>query len=570
MLLSGPITNTLENTERAASSLLCGAEVAANQTRELLQRATMPLSSMLDRIREISSNAYSVAGRVQKFIHALTDSVHHVAGEVFCIIPSYVASHLKKRLAAPVVTAFEQMKREFNFNLSASANFELDTNISRSLQQTSQEIMKEISSELQLFQKLIDLLKYAGLFLLALSFLRAMHYRRRYLRELSFDNIYIGGPFEELDRQVASLGGEQVLPITRREAQNYIAPLAFRLTDREWQVVMVGVVSVFRHLVMGGVLVALDFLVFWMLDQVNHQVKGNVVARAPVTLEVQVNGSGYASDIYRDLVAAFNTLQGGNITVISRKCLLVPSEPEYSTCFILGFLLGLALLVSLTGGFVERCRRLICAVYHPERELERIQFLRQQILEQRRTVGKALRRSAARSRADRGIGGGEGRRLRSLLLRLPGGVYLSHLLGLSPSVTCLACGEVLNSEKNNTVKCDVPQCTGLYCRPCFLSLGNTCAVCVQPLTSQEDGEEELGSSDDEQLCWNSTQLRKRRSSTATHRRPTKRSGSGVTTKDGADRGESDSSGDIDVQSELRWDTTQPVFILLLFTKPNLV
>lgn len=43
LLLSGPLDNTLENTERAASSLLCGAEVAANQTKELMQRAATPL-----------------------------------------------------------------------------------------------------------------------------------------------------------------------------------------------------------------------------------------------------------------------------------------------------------------------------------------------------------------------------------------------------------------------------------------------------------------------------------------------------------------------------------------------
>lgn len=60
------------------------------------------------------------------------------------------------------------------------------------------------------------------------------------------------------------------------------------------------------------------------------------VPSAPVTVAVQVNGSGYASDIFRDLVASFNELQGGNITVISRKCLLEPSEPDYITCFILG------------------------------------------------------------------------------------------------------------------------------------------------------------------------------------------------------------------------------------------
>lgn len=49
-----------------------------------------------------------------------------------------------------------------------------------------------------------------------------------------------------------------------------------------------------------------------------------------------MNGSGFASDIFRDLVASFNVLQGGNVTVISRKCLLRPAEPNYSTCFILG------------------------------------------------------------------------------------------------------------------------------------------------------------------------------------------------------------------------------------------
>lgn len=60
------------------------------------------------------------------------------------------------------------------------------------------------------------------------------------------------------------------------------------------------------------------------------------VSPAPATVTVRVNGSGYASDIFRDLVAAFDVLQGGNVTVISRKCLLEPSQPDYATCFLLG------------------------------------------------------------------------------------------------------------------------------------------------------------------------------------------------------------------------------------------
>ncbi|XP_062249995.1 DC-STAMP domain-containing protein 2 [Platichthys flesus] len=555
VLLSGPIANIFENTERAASSLMCGAELAANQTQELMQRAAKPLASALDKIREISTNAYLVTERVTNFIHALTDGVQHIArtlrnvlhfltdigdicnaklgapyrkcravfaearvdcsqrlgefkalcdivkgfmplcniaraGELFCIIPSYIANHLKRRLAAPIVAAFEKMKKEFEFNISASVTFDLDTNSSKSLQQMSQEIMDEVSSELQVFQKLGGPLKYGGLFLLALSFLRAVQYRRRYLRELNFDNIYISSQFEEFDQQVTSGGGVSVLPITRREAKTYITPLSWHLSSREWRVVLVGVVSVIKYLLVGSLLVALDFLVFWILDQVGHQLTGDVVARAPVSVTVQVNGSGFASDIFRDLVASFNVLQGGNVTVISRKCLVEPSEPNYNTCFTLGFLLGLTLLVSLIGGFVQRCRRLICASYHPRREQERAQFLRQQIFSQRRAEGEALRKSAVGNLAEEEGGGegGRGSRLRTFLLRLPGG---AHLLGLSSRFTCLSCGEGVKSEDNNMVACHFAHCTGVYCRPCFHSLRNMCVVCMRPLTFQDNSEEEL-------------------------------------------------------------------------------
>lgn len=62
--------------------------------------------------------------------------------------------------------------------------------------------------------------------------------------------------------------------------------VAWHVTDRERRAVLVGVASALRHMVMGGLLVALDFLVFWMLDQVHHQVKGDVMARGeeqPIT-----------------------------------------------------------------------------------------------------------------------------------------------------------------------------------------------------------------------------------------------------------------------------------------------
>ncbi|XP_029969951.1 DC-STAMP domain-containing protein 2 [Salarias fasciatus] len=616
-LTSGPLANTLENAERAASSLLCGAELAANQTQELIQRSATPLFTALDQIRAISRNAYAVAGRVQDLVQSMMDSVRHVArtlrnvlrflvdigdvcndvlgspyrkcravfsdarsdcadllgdfdflcgvvdaflplcgvaraGELFCVIPAYIATHLRERLAAPAVAAFQKLKREFDFNLTASVSFDVDANRSRSLQQASQDIVEELSSDLRALRSLGDPLKYVSFVLLAVAFMRAAQYRHSYLGKLDFDNIYISAQFKELDEQEKSRGGASVLPLTRKEATTYITPMRLGLTAGERRSIFKGAAQVLRHLVGGVLLVALDFLLFWALDQVHHQLTGDVVARAPVTVGVQVNGSGYASDVFRDLVASFDVLQQGNITVISSRCLLEPSQPDWNTCFALGLLLGVALLFSVVGGFMQRCRRIVCASFYPERELERIRFLHQKILDQRSAAGGVLRRSAIQNAADRGGGGG----LQALLTRLPAaGVRLSRLLGVSSSASCLACGDAVKPGDSNTVTCDVPQCSGLYCRPCFLSVGNTCVVCMRPLTFQEDGEEELDSSDDEQLqLWSSAldppglggrdrTLMERRIAVATQRSRSETSEADLEYQDQPESSESDEESD---------------------------
>ncbi|XP_061838961.1 DC-STAMP domain-containing protein 2 isoform X2 [Nerophis lumbriciformis] len=560
LVLSGPLANTMENTERAAASLQCGADMAANQTRELMQKAAAPLLSALDQIREICRNAVATSTRVEKLIMSLTDAVRHVArtlrnvlhflvdigdvcnakmgspyrkcqsiftqaradcdaqlgdfnflcdivsgfmrlcelaraGELFCVIPSYIAKHLREHLAEPAVSAFQRMRRQFDFNVTVAANLEADANVSRPLGKTAQDILEELTSDLRVLKKLMGPFSLAGPVLLVCSFLRAVQYRRRYLTRMSFDNIYISAQFVELDRQVTAGGGASVLPINRRESTMYITPLSLRLTSREWRVALVGGAWVLRHALAAGLLVALDFLVFWLLDQVHRQVQSDVLGQAPVTVAVQVNGSGYMADIMRDVVASFNVLQGGKVTAISTKCMLAPSEPDYAACFTLGFLLGLALLVSLIGGPVQRARRLMCAYLYPETELERLKFLRQLIMDERRAAGRALVRVRPKKQAH-----GEqirrylGALLLSVYARLPrGGAYLSDLLA-SSSDMCLACGRGAGST---SFVCDVPNCPGVYCRPCFCSLGKVCDACARPLTFQQYSEEEIDSSDGE-------------------------------------------------------------------------
>lgn len=61
-----------------------------------------------------------------------------------------------------------------------------------------------------------------------------------------------------------------------------------------------------------------------------------VSAPGPVLVSITVEGNGYSGTIYRDLVSAFDVLQQGNVTVLSRRCLLSPSEPDSTGYMAIG------------------------------------------------------------------------------------------------------------------------------------------------------------------------------------------------------------------------------------------
>ncbi|KAK9961089.1 hypothetical protein ABG768_008900 [Culter alburnus] len=557
LVIHGPVSNTMENVERAADSVICGTELAMNQTQQLLQRAANPLLPALSKIKEMARNAYSMAGRAQNLIRALTESVRHVArilrnvlhfladigdvcndklglpyqkctrlfdesrencmellsvfsflchlldgfqplcglarvGQLFCILPSYIADHMKTALAFPTIAAFDQIKKEFEFNISTSINFDLLLNNSQSMHDAAQEIMEEVSEQLGLLQELKVLLAYMGFFLLLFMYLQAVLYKNRYLRNDEFENIYITDQFIELDRKCSRQGKAAVLPLSHRETLTYIRPCSLYLTARERRAMAGQMLSLLRYMVMTVILIAVDFMVFWVFELVHQQAQGEIVTKAPVVVAVQVNGSGYTSDIFRDIAASFDILQKGNITVLSKKCLMNPLEPDYMRYLLIGLVYGFTLFIVIAGGYIKRLQRFVCARYHPEREKKRIQYLHRHILTQRGSLGKALLRAVQRNKVDQQHNG----IIQKLATYLPGGVIIARLLDIDKE-SCMACGKVLEKRGHDEVHiCPTPRCTGRYCSLCFRLMGNLCAVCMGPLTFHE--EQELDSSDEEQ------------------------------------------------------------------------
>lgn len=52
-----------------------------------------------------------------------------------------------------------------------------------------------------------------------------------------------------------------------------------QLTAGEKRAVMTGLMSMFRHMVMGCVVIALDLMVFWVFDILHYHAQTEIVAR---------------------------------------------------------------------------------------------------------------------------------------------------------------------------------------------------------------------------------------------------------------------------------------------------
>lgn len=71
-----------------------------------------------------------------------------------------------------IIAAFDRMKKEFEFSMSASVHFDMNLNKSQSMQEMAQEIMEEVSQEQEHFLELMAVLAYVGLFLLLFVYLQ--------------------------------------------------------------------------------------------------------------------------------------------------------------------------------------------------------------------------------------------------------------------------------------------------------------------------------------------------------------------------------------------------------------
>ncbi|NWT18085.1 DCST2 protein, partial [Vireo altiloquus] len=404
---------------------------------------------------------------------------------VFCVIPEYIQDFLRANVAAPLTDALNRVRAEFEFNMSVVHHFNVSLNASKSLGEVSADMMEAVQRHMEPYHHVLEIFSYISFLAILYLGYQAVRYRRRYLRDDTFDNVYITRRFVELDLRCAEQGRPTVLPLSMLERGRYIPPGAPWLSKRERRQYGLQLFGFLRHVLLGLSIILADYSVFWLLDLFRHQLSADIIARAPSTMTIRVNGTGYTSEIFQDLVSAFNTLQEGKVSVLSQVCLIEPVEPDHSTYVTIGILYGVWLFICIFGSYMARLRRAVCAAYFPSREQERLAFLHNIIRARREWVALAMSRSGTQRLTDTG----KSRLFLILISRSAppgGGKGRHHPWGLWPGPLSLG----TPSPENSTSSLTVPFSTGLYCSECYATLNNTCSVCMAPLSYLDSGDEE--------------------------------------------------------------------------------
>ncbi|NWW32296.1 DCST2 protein, partial [Panurus biarmicus] len=321
---------------------------------------------------------------------------------MFCTIPQYIQTFIRTNVAAPLTDALNRVRAEFEFNISVVHHFSVNLNASKSLGEVSADMMEAVQQHMEPYHHVLELFSYISVLAILYLCYHAVRYRRRYMRDDTFDNIYITRRFVELDLRCAEAGRPTVLPLSALERGRYIPPGALWLSKRERRQYSLQLFGFLRHVLLGLSIILADYSIFWLLDLFRHQLSAEIIARAPSTMSINVNGTGYTSEIFQDLVSAFNALQEGKVSVLSQVCLIEPAEPDHGTYITIGVLYGVWLFICVFGSYMARLRRAVCAAYFPSREQERLAFLHNIIRARREWLVFALRQVGTRRLADTG------------------------------------------------------------------------------------------------------------------------------------------------------------------------
>ncbi|KYN11324.1 DC-STAMP domain-containing protein 2 [Trachymyrmex cornetzi] len=418
--------------------------------------------------------------------------------DFICILVSYVADTIVNAVQEKIKRFTRHIKAMFYVKVKFSHSFHFETNQTKTIEDVSTGIITEIRARTDRFLAVFDWMSFTTTFFIFFMLLRILHYRHKWLTSDRFDNRYLTDDLRTIDLIRTRQDKETILPLNRRERNQYIPLTSVTLIKVEK--IKLAKSAVFLSLTMFKICIHMmaDYSLYWILSTIRYHGRIETKVQRPNFVGVHVSGDGYLADLYRSIVKAFTPhAKDTEIDVI--PCLPDPIPPDLDRYTQIVTLIAFCWIMAIFEPYGLRLRHVVLCKYYPERAKQRAAWLYNHIIRSRGSFLKFARRQLRRK-----FGMTEGERIERVTFRercLAICPFLNKLFPQKQNV-CLLCGSVERSDREPHIKCAMPGCLGLFCIQCFADLQNLCTICRSPIEYGDlsDISEERDSSDDQLIA----------------------------------------------------------------------
>ncbi|XP_012940694.2 DC-STAMP domain-containing protein 2 [Aplysia californica] len=326
---------------------------------------------------------------------------------------------------------------------------------------------------------------------------KALLYRRGYLNKDNYDNCYITRYLMEIDAKRTEMEKETVFPLKTREKFKYIKTFSMKMTEKEAQKMVKGVLLWLFAAFHAGYYLLCDYGLYWILTLVRVHMDVRTKMAVPAHLQMHVQGQGPMADMYKAMVGVLEPVADDDLDIDTSQCLPKPSKPNFPVYQTVVGVLAVCFFLTVFEAYGLRLRHAVAACYYPQRERVRAVWLYNHILVTRGSFLSVARRQLHRKRKNEQDVQKISIRSR-IVAQCPMCKPVMKCLGHNVK-HCLCCGEEGKAnDMNKFIHCD--HCKTPYCNDCFADLGNICTACMNPVDygDADDESVETDSSEDEQ------------------------------------------------------------------------
>ncbi|RUS84288.1 hypothetical protein EGW08_007932, partial [Elysia chlorotica] len=418
-------------------------------------------------------------------------------GELLCMVVDVIKKLILKKVARPIVTKIQDVREMFYFNVSVNYRYVYTMNQSRPYSEIRQAILDEVAAKLSIVHVVQTILDNTMCFTVLLVVVKAVLYRRKFLKKDGFDNFYVTKRLYEVEARRLEMGKDGIFPLRLMETFRFLPTFSYFMTKNEITKLIKGLLFWLFGVFHATYYIICDYSLYWVLDLVRRHFDYTSNTGIPPHLQLHVQGQGPMADMYRSMIGVVEPAADDGLSIDTRTCLPNPKEPNYAVYKQVTIIYAVTFFLTIFEAYLLRMRHIVTNMYYPHRDKARAVWLYNHIKLTRDSFLIFTRKQVARKyKNEKAI------EKHSFLSRLAAGSKLFRALlrcvGRERKY-CLSCGlEGAKDDVRRFTHCI--NCKSPYCNDCFQDLKNICTACMNPVDYGDiDGVSvEEDSSEDEQ------------------------------------------------------------------------